>query len=108
VPTSLGPQAKVFAALGDPTRLRLLDRLARGEPLSISRLTGSGKMTRQAITKHLRVLERAGLVRGARRGRERHWALAPGKLAEARRCLEGISMQWDAALERLLEFVERS
>jgi DNA-binding transcriptional ArsR family regulator len=96
----------VFAALGDPTRLRLLQKLARGEALSTGRLAGRARVTRQAISKHLAVLEQAGLVRGVKEGRERRWALSPRKLAEARRCLDDVSTEWDAALERLRRFVE--
>jgi DNA-binding transcriptional ArsR family regulator len=98
--------APIFAALGDETRLRLVTQLSNGEPLSIARLTGSAKVTRQAITKHLHVLEGAGLVRGVRQGREQLWQLTPSKFDEARRCLEQISEQWDKALERLRKFVE--
>ncbi|HEX4385437.1 MAG TPA: metalloregulator ArsR/SmtB family transcription factor [Myxococcales bacterium] len=98
--------APIFAALGDETRLRLVTHLSNGEPMSITRLTDTAKVTRQAITKHLHVLEGAGLVRGVRQGREQLWELAPDKLEEARRCLELISEQWDRALERLRKFVE--
>ena len=98
--------APIFAALGDETRLRLVSQLCRGEPMSIARLTGTAKVTRQAITKHLHVLEGAGLVRGVRQGREQLWELTPEKIDEARRCLDVISAQWDAALERLRQFVE--
>lgn len=98
--------APIFAALGDETRLRLVSQLCHGEALSIARLTGGSKLSRQAITKHLHVLAGAGLVRGVRQGRERRWELSPRKIAEAQRCLEVISAQWDAALERLRRFVE--
>jgi DNA-binding transcriptional ArsR family regulator len=99
--------APVFAALGDPTRLRLLARLGESGPQSIARLSTRSAVTRQAITKHLEVLARAGLVRGERRGRERIWELVPARLADARHYLDGISRQWDAALGRLADFVER-
>src|SRR5476649_1754374 len=91
--------APIFAALGDETRLRLVSHLSNGEPMSIARLTDTAKVTRQAITKHLHVLEGAGLVRGVRQGREQLWELTPGKFEEARRCLDLISEQWDRALE---------
>ena len=99
--------APVFAALGDETRLRLVSRLSEGGPLSIARLAAGAEVTRQAITKHLLVLADAGLVRGARRGRERIWELEPGPLLTARECLSRISAQWDEALARLQRFVER-
>jgi len=75
--------------------------------MSITHLTAGAKVTRQAITKHLRVMEKAGLVRGTRRGRERVWQLDGRRLAEARRRLEQISRQWDEALGRLQALVEK-
>lgn len=98
--------ASIFAALGDETRLRLVYRLCEGGPLSITRLTAGSRVTRQAITKHLRVMEEAGLVRGVRRGRERVWQLRRQRLIVARRDLAVISKQWDDALGRLRHFVE--
>jgi DNA-binding transcriptional ArsR family regulator len=100
--------APLFAALGDATRLRLVSRLCRDGPLSITKLTASSDagVSRQAISKHLRVMAEAGLVRGARHGRESVWQLEPRRLEEARRYLELISEGWDAALGRLRRFVE--
>ncbi len=98
--------APVFAALGDATRLRLVARLGTDGPLSTTRLTSGSAVTRQAVTKHLNVLAGAGLVHDVRRGRERIWALDTERLAEARRYLDGISHQWDEALDRLKKFVE--
>jgi DNA-binding transcriptional ArsR family regulator len=97
--------APVFAALGDETRLKLVARLCAG-PESITRLTTGTTVTRQAITKHLQVLADAGLVRDVRRGRERIWEFEAERLTEARGCLDEISRQWDAALDRLKKFVE--
>jgi DNA-binding transcriptional ArsR family regulator len=97
--------AALFAALGDPTRLTIVSRLSDG-PMSIARLTSGSQVTRQAITKHLRVLEGARLVHGARHGRERIWKLDRDRLEEARRHLEVISRQWDSALSRLRGIVE--
>ena len=102
-----GASARVFAALGDPTRLGLVARLSRGGPASITRLTEGSAVTRQAIAKHLRVLAVAGLVRGRRRGRESVWKLEPGRLELARRYLDTVSERWDATLERLRAAVER-
>jgi DNA-binding transcriptional ArsR family regulator len=104
---SLEASAPVFAALGDETRLRLVSRLCEDGPQSIAKLTAGFDVTRQAITKHLHVLEDAGLVRGARDGRESIWELEPRRLLEARRHLDAISKQWDEALGRLKDFVER-
>ena len=100
--------APVFAALGDETRLRLVSRLSHAGAMSITSLTADSAVTRQAITKHLRVLEGAGLVRNQRRGRESVWKLDLRRIEEARRCLDLISKQWDDALGRLRRFVEDS
>jgi DNA-binding transcriptional ArsR family regulator len=98
--------APIFAALGDQTRLRLVARLSGTGPMSIAKLTAGSKMTRQAITKHLRVMEKARLVHSARRGRASVWQLDPLRLEEARGYLDLISRQWDDALSRLRQFVE--
>lgn len=103
----LAASAPVFAALGDATRLRLAARLSSDGPLSISRLTEGFPITRQAITKHLRVMEDAGLVRSTTHGRESVWQLEQRRLADARRHLQTISAQWDDTLGRLKRFVER-
>jgi DNA-binding transcriptional ArsR family regulator len=98
--------APVFAALGDETRLTLLAKLGGRTRFSIARLTKGSPLTRQAITKHLRVLQHAGLIRGVRRGRENLFELDPKRLDEARRALDCISRQWDQALTRLKAFIE--
>ena len=103
----LRDSAPLFAALGDETRLRLVSRLCACGPASIARLASGAGVTRQAVTKHLHVLARAGIVRGARRGREHVWELAPEQLAEARRFLDSVSEAWDDALSRLKSFLER-
>jgi DNA-binding transcriptional ArsR family regulator len=96
----------VFAALGDATRLGLLGRLSVDGPLSITRLSEGTGVTRQAITRHLYALGDAGLVRNARRGRERVWELDLKRLEVAQRYLDQIAAQWDDAAERLKAFVE--
>jgi len=98
--------ATVFAALGDETRLRLVARLVAEGPQSITRLTAGARVTRQAVTKHLRMMEHARLVHSTRRGRESVWELDRQRLVEARRYLDQISAQWDDALARLKAFVE--
>ena len=98
--------APLFGALGDETRLRLLARLSTSGPDSITGLSARSEVTRQAITKHLAVLARAGLVRDERRGRERIWRLEPRRLADAHEHLERISRLWDDALDRLASHVE--
>ena len=103
---SLADAAPLFTALGDETRLALVDRLGANGPLSITRLTAGTAITRQAITKHLHVLAGAGLVHDHRRGRERIWELDTDRVNEARRCLDQIAQRWDESLERLKAFVE--
>lgn len=98
--------AAMFAALGDPTRLAVLNRLAAGEARSIARLTEGTRLTRQAMTKHLKVLEGAGLLRRVKVGRESRFALDPAPLADLKAYLDLVSRQWDEALERLRSFVE--
>ena len=99
--------AGIFAALGDETRLRLVARLCKDGPTSITRLADGFDISRQAITKHLRVMEDAGLVRSIWQGRESVWQLEQKRLAAARRHLQTISSQWDQTLARLKAFVER-
>jgi len=98
--------APVFAALGDETRLRIVSRLRDGQPRSIAALSTGEAVTRQAITKHLRVLEGAGLVRSSRHGRELHWDLERARLDDARAWIDDLSRQWDVAIEKLRAFVE--
>lgn len=98
--------AGIFAALGDPTRLKLVAVLCAGGALSIAQLTANTDMSRQAVTKHLQVLASAGVVRDVKLGRERHWQLDPAQIEEARRTLEVIGRQWDVALGKLKAFAE--
>lgn len=99
--------AAVFAALGDETRLRIVTRLCHDGPQSIVRLTEGSRVTRQAVTKHLRALSAAGLVRGQRVGRETVWELEPARLKDVSGYLDRISAQWDQAIDRLKAFVEK-
>lgn len=98
--------APVFAALGDETRLSLVMRLGQGEPCSISQLTQGTGLTRQAVTKHLRVLQGVGLVHGLRSGRESLFELDPKPMEEMRRYLNRVSRDWDQRLMRLKSLVE--
>ena len=100
------PRAPLFAALGDETRLLLVAKLCRGQPRSISQLTEGSQLTRQGITKHLRVLESVGIVHSVRTGRESLFEFDPEPIAEIKRYLELVSEQWDQALSRLKSFVE--
>lgn len=98
--------AIVFAALGDEMRLALIARLAGGAPASIAELTAGARISRQAVTKHLRVLERAGVVRSVRAGREKHFALDPEPIDAMRAYLKRVSREWEDALSRLKNFEE--
>jgi DNA-binding transcriptional ArsR family regulator len=98
--------APVFAALGDETRLLLVAKLCKGPPQSIARLTEGSNVTRQAISKHLRVLENAGIVESIKSGRESRYVFKPKPVDEIKSYLDDVSGQWDAALSRLKTFVE--
>ncbi|MGH8199251.1 MAG: ArsR/SmtB family transcription factor [Steroidobacteraceae bacterium] len=98
--------ARVFAALGETTRLKLVAALCAGGALSIAQLTANTNISRQAVTKHLQVLADAGVARGMKSGRERLWQLDPTRIEEAKRTLEVIGRQWEAALGRLKAFAE--
>jgi DNA-binding transcriptional ArsR family regulator len=98
--------AGLFAALGDETRLSLVTALCGGEPRSIAQLSGGARMTRQAITKHLRVLEGVGLVHCVRSGRESRFEFDPAPMNELKEYLTRVSAQWDQVLSRLKSLVE--
>lgn len=98
--------AEVFFALGDRTRLSVVKKLGTESGMSATALSEGAKVTRQAIAKHLRVLEGAGLVTHEKRGREVLYVLDGGTLIEARAFLDGISAGWDRAIERLRLMVE--
>jgi DNA-binding transcriptional ArsR family regulator len=104
--SELEESARVFDALGDPTRLGVVARLCRGGPQSIASLASEAHVTRQAIAKHLRVLESAGLVRGTRQGRESRWAMEPERLEIAREYLAMMSERWTMRLDALRRHVE--
>lgn len=103
---ALRTRAAVFAALGDETRLSMLTKIGSGPPQSISRLTTGTRMSRQAVTKHLRVLEDVGVVRSIRAGRESLFEIVPKPIDELQAFLKEMSSQWDAALASLKSFVE--
>lgn len=98
--------ALVFAALGDRTRCGLLATLSKGGSRSIATLSADTRLTRQAVTKHLRVLEQVGLVTHERAGRETRYAARLDPLDAARDWMEAVGMQWEHALTRLGTFVE--
>ena len=96
----------MFAALGSATRLQLLSRLSDGRDHSITELTDGLDLTRQAVTKHLRVLQQAGIVDRQRVGRESRFAIQPERVLEAEKYLARISDQWNQSIARLREAVE--
>jgi DNA-binding transcriptional ArsR family regulator len=97
--------AAVFAALADPTRRRVLRLVAERGPASATLLERDLPVTRQAIVKHLAVLNRAGLVSGQRTGQEVRYALVPGSLDEVSDWIAEIGSRWDERLARLRELV---
>ncbi len=98
--------APVIAAQGDATRLGLVSRLSDGQAHSIAQLTDGLNLTRQGVTKHLRVLERAGIVSSSRVGRENQYTFVPERIKHLQSYLDTVSAQWDDALSRLKTFVE--
>lgn len=100
------PLHPLFSALGDHNRLRIVVRLCDGGPSSTSQVSQAVPVTRQAATKHLELLQAAGLVSSSRRGRERIWTLQTRPLAQASDYLDQLSRRWDAAVDRLRAYVE--
>jgi DNA-binding transcriptional ArsR family regulator len=107
VPTEISMDAvTVFAALGDSVRLAIVARLCDKGPLPTMQLRQGTSLSRQAVTKHLRLLEGVGLVRSERAGRDRSWQIEARQLEKTRMYLDQISSLWDARLERLRAIVE--
>lgn len=104
--SQLSTAAPVFAALGDPVRLAMVSRLCAEGPLPTVQLQQEAKVSRQAVTKHLRLLEQTGVVTSERVGRDRLWQIQARQLRKVRAYLDRISAQWDTALERLRRLVE--
>jgi len=98
--------ASVFAALGDATRLQLIQRLTDAESLSIKELSHGLPLSRQGVTKHLKILERAGMLESQRQGREQRFTICPDPIRAAGDYLSHVSQQWEAALSRLQRFIE--
>jgi DNA-binding transcriptional ArsR family regulator len=103
---ALPNSARLFAALGDATRLRLIAVLCAEGAMSIAQLTSGTDISRQAVTKHLQVLAAAGLVRDFKAGRERLWEFERAQLEEAHRSIGLIAQQWDQALMKLKRALE--
>lgn len=100
-------RARLFSALGDSTRLKIVSSLLPGEKRSITQLTEGFALSRQAVTKHLRLLEEVGIVSGEKSGRESLYHLEIESLAEVREIIESIEGQWQQTLGRLKSLVER-
>ncbi|MEW5813137.1 MAG: metalloregulator ArsR/SmtB family transcription factor [Actinomycetota bacterium] len=102
-PASVAP---LFDALGDPHRLRMVIWLCDAGPCSTSAVTQSVPVTRQAATKHLALLESAGVVHSEKRGRERIWTVQTTTLVAAQDYLATLSQRWDRRIDRLRAVVE--
>ena len=96
----------LWAAVGDPTRRRLLDSLLALGEATATRLSGELPVTRQAIAKHLLVLDRVGLVAGRKQGREVLWAVDPERLDEAGQAMARAAAAWDPRLAAIKELAE--
>jgi DNA-binding transcriptional ArsR family regulator len=101
-----GEPDEVLVALADPTRRRLLDALAARGEATATVLAATLPVSRQAVVKHLAVLDRAGLVRGARRGREVRYAVRPERLDATASWLAGLAAEWDARLAAIKRLAE--
>ena len=100
------PVEEVFAALADPTRLRLLDLLAADGEATATTLAGHVPVSRQAVVKHLAVLDRAGLVEARRSGREVRYAVRPHGLSAAASWLATRAAEWDTRLASIKRIAE--
>ena len=101
-----GEEEELWAAVGEPSRRRVLDiLLARGDATASS-LADELPFTRQAVAKHLAVLDRAGLVEAHRHGREVRYAVRPERLDAAARTMARVAAQWDARLQRIKHLAE--
>jgi len=106
LPQGFFRQAPLFAALGDETRLSLIARLCQASGQSITQLAEGSKLTRQAVTKHLQVLERVGLVRSVRKGRETLFEFDATPIETMSQYLDMVSTQWDKKLTDLQSFLD--
>lgn len=100
------PLDALFGAMADPTRRAILERLARGEA-RVTDVAADFPISLNSVSKHVRMLERAGLVERTVKGREHLLALNPGAMDEAARWIEHHRQFWEASLARLDEFVTR-
>ncbi len=98
---------EVLGALADPTRRQIVEILSDGQARSVSEITGHFRISRQAVTKHLAVLNDAGIVASERRGRDRHNRLQPHGLDPLRQWFSRYSKFWDGRLAALRQQVEQ-
>ena len=96
----------VLAALADPTRRRVLDAVAARGETTATIIAAELPVSRQAVVKHLAVLDRAGLVFGQRRGREMRYSVRPERLDATARWMSEIASEWDARLARIKRLAE--
>jgi DNA-binding transcriptional ArsR family regulator len=97
---------RVFAALADPTRRQVLDAIAARGEATATTIAAELPVSRQAIVKHLAVLDRAGLVAGRREGREMRYAVAPDRLDDIARWIATLATEWEARLARIKQIAE--
>lgn len=97
----------VWSAIGDPIRRRMLELLLTGGPCTATSLSARLPVTRQAIAKHLGVLDRAGLVRGVTTGREKQYRIDDAQFARAVAQLKAVGETWDARLHRIKQIAEQ-
>ena len=95
-----------FWALSDPVRLEILDRISSGSEVTVSQLAAVLPITRQAVSRHVRTLEEAGLVKGSQEGREHRYHVDTAPLDDARRWLDRRVASWEDALRRLATYLE--
>lgn len=99
------PAEPPFAALGDPIRRQILELLAQGEAKTPTELADLLPITRQGVSKHLNILEQAGLVQVRQVGREKHYSVNPEALDAGVRWMQAIAAQWDKRLQALLQYL---
>ncbi len=100
------PDDELWSAIGDPSRRRVLDLLVRGGEASASWLAGQVPFSRQAVSKHLAVLEEAGLISRRKQGREVLYQVDAARLDQATRAMAEFARQWDRRLDTIKRLAE--
>jgi len=106
VSTATAEVDELWSAVGDPTRRRVLDVLLDRGEATATVVAGELPVTRQAVAKHLAVLDRVGLVEGRRQGREVRYAIRPQRLDAATRSMAQVAAEWDARLAAIKRIAE--